>query len=43
MRILIIEDEYRLAGTLAELLRRQGYTADICPSCAEHFLNLIFH
>ena len=30
MRILIVEDEKRLAGTLAELLRRQGYTADIC-------------
>lgn len=30
MRILIVEDEARLAGTLAELMRRQGYTADIC-------------
>ncbi len=30
MRILIIEDEVRLAGTLSELLRRQGYTADTC-------------
>lgn len=30
MRILIVEDEVRLAATLAELLRRQGYTADIC-------------
>ena len=30
MRILIVEDERRLAGTLSELLRRQGYTADIC-------------
>ena len=30
MRILIVEDEVRLASTLAELLRRQGYTADIC-------------
>ena len=30
MRILIIEDEARLADTLADLLRRQGYTADIC-------------
>ncbi|MBQ9392470.1 MAG: response regulator transcription factor [Oscillospiraceae bacterium] len=30
MRILIVEDEVRLARTLAELLRRQGYTADMC-------------
>ena len=30
MRILIIEDEVRLAGTLSDLLRRQGYAADIC-------------
>jgi DNA-binding response OmpR family regulator len=29
MRILIIEDEPRLAATLAELLHRQGYTADV--------------
>ena len=30
MRILIIEDEVRLASTLSELLHRQGYTTDIC-------------
>ncbi len=30
MRILIVEDEVRLAATLAELLHRQGYTTDIC-------------
>ena len=30
MRILIVEDEKRLAGTLQHLLRRQGYTADVC-------------
>ena len=30
MRILIVEDEVRLAQTLADLLKRQGYTADIC-------------
>lgn len=30
MRILIVEDEIRLAQTLAELFRRQGYTADLC-------------
>ena len=30
MRILIVEDEKRLAGTLQDLLRRPGYTADVC-------------
>ena len=30
MRMLIIEDEVRLAGTLSDLLRRHGYVADIC-------------
>ncbi|MBO4854501.1 MAG: response regulator transcription factor [Oscillospiraceae bacterium] len=30
MRILIVEDEVRLAQTLAELMKRQGYTADVC-------------
>ena len=30
MRILIVEDEKRLAATLAELLHRQGSTADVC-------------
>ena len=30
MRILIVEDEIRLARTLADLLKRQGYTADMC-------------
>ena len=30
MRILIVEDEKRLAGTLQDLLRRQGYSADVC-------------
>ena len=30
MRILIVEDEVRLAQTLADLLKRQGYTADVC-------------
>ena len=29
MRILIVEDETRLAGTLAELLHRRGYTVDV--------------
>ena len=29
MRILIVEDEVRLAETLLELLQREGYTADL--------------
>ncbi len=28
MRILIIEDEKRLAATVADLLQKAGYTAD---------------
>ena len=30
MRILIVEDEARLAQTLSELMKRQGYAADVC-------------
>ncbi len=30
MRLLIVEDETRLADTLRQLLHRQGYTADVC-------------
>ena len=30
MRILIVEDEVRLAATLQDLLELNGYTADIC-------------
>ena len=30
MRLLIVEDEQRLADTLRQLLHRQGYTADVC-------------
>lgn len=30
MRILIVEDEMRLASTLRDLLSLQGYTADMC-------------
>jgi len=30
MRILVIEDEVRLASTLQDLLELNGYTADIC-------------
>ena len=29
MRILIIEDEIRLAGTLADMVSEDGYTADV--------------
>ena len=30
MRLLIVEDEVRLADTLRQLLHRQGYPADVC-------------
>jgi len=30
MRVLIVEDEVRLAATLQDLLEMDGYTADIC-------------
>ena len=30
MRILIVEDEKRLAQNLQELLRREGYKVDVC-------------
>lgn len=30
MRLLVIEDEVRLAHTLRDLLYRQGYTVDVC-------------
>ncbi len=30
MRLLIVEDEVRLADTLRQLLNGQGYTADVC-------------
>lgn len=30
MRILVVEDEQRLAGTLRDLLYRSGYTVDVC-------------
>ena len=29
MRILVVEDEKRLAQNLQELLRREGYTVDV--------------
>ena len=30
MRVLIVEDEKRLASTLQDLLELNGYTADVC-------------
>ena len=30
MRVLIVEDEVRLAATLQDLLEINGYTADVC-------------
>ena len=30
MRILVVEDEVRLAATLQDLLEMQGYTVDVC-------------
>ena len=35
MRILVIEDEARLAQTLAELLHRQGYTCLLYTSISK--------
>ena len=30
MRVLVIEDEVRLAATLRDLLEMDGYTVDVC-------------
>ncbi len=30
MRVLVIEDETRLAATLQDLMELNGYTADVC-------------
>ena len=30
MRVLIVEDEVRLAATLQDLLEMDGFTADVC-------------
>ena len=30
MRILIVEDEHRLAATLQDLMELEGYSADVC-------------
>ena len=41
MRILIIEDEVRLADTLYRLLHRSGYSADVCHDGAEGLDNAL--
>lgn len=41
MRILIVEDEVRLADTLRRLLHREGYTADVCHDGAEGLDNAL--
>ena len=33
MRILIVEDEVRLAEALAQIMEEQGYTADLAYHC----------
>ena len=41
MRILIVEDEVRLADTLRRLLHRGGYSADVCHDGAEGLDNAL--
>lgn len=41
MRILIVEDEVRLADTLYRLLHRSGYSADVCHDGAEGLDNAL--
>ena len=41
MRILIVEDEVRLADTLRRLLQRGGYSADACHDGAEGLDNAL--
>ena len=41
MRILIVEDEVRLADTLRRLLHRSGYSADVCHDGAEGLDNAL--
>lgn len=41
MRILIVEDEVRLADTLRRLLHREGYIADVCHDGAEGLDNAL--
>ena len=41
MRILVVEDEKRLAQTLRDLLPREGYTVDVCYSGTEGLDNAL--
>jgi DNA-binding response OmpR family regulator len=41
MRILIVEDEHRLAATLQDLLSLNNYTADICHNGEEGLDNAL--
>ena len=41
MRILVVEDEKRLAQTLRDLLHREGYTVDVCYSGTEGLDNAL--
>lgn len=41
MRILVVEDETRLAQTLRDLLHREGYTVDVCYSGTEGLDNAL--
>ena len=34
MRVLVVEDEVRLAATLQDLLELNGYTVDVCRRAA---------
>ena len=33
MRILVVEDDKRLARTIGDLLEANNYTADLCYDC----------
>lgn len=41
MRVLVVEDEVRLAATLQDLLEMQGYTADVCHNGEEGLDNAL--
>ena len=41
MRVLIVEDEVRLAATLQDLLELNGYTADVCHNGEEGLDNAL--
>ncbi len=36
MRVLVVEDEVRLAATLQDLLELNGYTVDVCHDGEDH-------